>query len=148
MGSTGTASLPITNDLSTDSDNHYVVLSTTDSGNLSSVVVSNTKLYFNPSTGSLNVTNVNSLSDVTFKTNIKEIFNATEIVEKIKGVSFDWKDTGGKSYGVIAQEIQKIIPEVVNDSKIKTVNYNAIIPFLINAIKELSERIKNLENIK
>ena len=56
----------------------------------------------------------------------------------INPVSFDWIDTGFKGYGVIAQEIEKILPEVVHtnpDGK-KTVSYDQIIPFLLSAVKD------------
>ena len=80
------------------------------------------------------------------KNNVQEIKNALETISKITGVSFDWSENDKKSYGVIAQEIQKIIPELVEGEEVKTVNYSGIIPFLINSVKELDERVKKLEN--
>ena len=57
-----------------------------------------------------------------------------------------WSETGKKSYGVIAQEVEKVLPEIVEGQETKTVNYSGIIPFLINSIRELDERVKKLEN--
>jgi hypothetical protein len=69
-----------------------------------------------------------------------------DVVNQIDGVSFIWKSTGKKSYGVIAQEIEKILPELVetNDG-VKSVNYLGLIAFLINSVKELDQRVKDLE---
>jgi len=113
---------------------------------MSTVGVSSTKLYFNPSTGRLNATEFNSLSDEKFKTNIVTIPNALASVSKLNGVSFNWKDTGSKSFGVIAQEIEKVIPELVSqEGNTKSVNYLGLIAFLINSVTELNQRVVALE---
>jgi hypothetical protein len=62
-------------------------------------------------------------------------------VTKMNGVKYDWRDEYDKSsIGVIAQEVEKIIPEVVttNDKGLKTVSYGNLIAVLIEAIKELA----------
>lgn len=87
-----------------------------------------------------------AISDERVKDNVLPISNALEKLEQITGVSFDWKPESGHhghDYGVIAQEIEKILPEVVatRDSGYKAVKYEKIIPLLIEAIKELSKRI-------
>ena len=88
----------------------------------------------------------NSTSDEKFKTNIETISNSLEKVKEMRGVSFDWKETGKGTFGVIAQEIEKIVPELVSEiDGHKTVNYNGIIGFLINAIKELSDKVDQLQ---
>ena len=68
-----------------------------------------------------------------------------DIVKALEGVSFNWKESGSKSFGVIAQELEKIIPEAVetNSHGTKSVNYAMITAFLIEAIKELSQKIDN-----
>jgi len=93
-------------------------------------------------TGICTATDFNSTSDVKLKTNINTVENALDIVNKLRGVSFDWKETGNASYGVIAQELEQILPELVSNTDPKTVNYNGIIGVLIEAIKELSDKIK------
>ena len=62
------------------------------------------------------------------------------MLKLLQPVSFKWKDNGKKSYGLVAQEVQEILPELVetDSNGIKSVNYTALIPFLINAIVELS----------
>jgi hypothetical protein len=59
-------------------------------------------------------------------------------------VKFNWKRSGLDSYGVIAQDIEKVLPELVSDvDGIKNVNYDGIIAFLIEAIKELNKKLEN-----
>jgi len=90
---------------------------------------------------------INSLSDIKHKENIKPIENATETVSSLEGVEFDWKNGNGHSYGFIAQEVEKILPDLVtenNDSK--HVNYLGVIGILVEAIKEQDARIRALEN--
>jgi len=109
--------------------------------------VSSTKLTFNPSTGGLSATNFNSTSDIQLKENISYLSNSIDKLEKISPIRFTWKDNGNVSYGVIAQELENIIPELVKtNGNNKTVNYSGLIPFLINAIVEDHNYIKVLEN--
>ena len=113
--------------------------------------VSSTKMYFVPSTGTLSTVDYNSLSDRTLKENITPITSALDILEKINPVSFDWKDTGKHAYGVIAQEIEEVLPEIVQthpDTEIKSVSYMQLVPILLQAIKELKEEIKILKDSK
>ena len=81
-------------------------------------------------------------SDERLKSNIKTLDGSK--VLKMRGVSFD-KD-GKKGSGVIAQELEKIAPELVNnDSKYKSVAYGNITGYLIEAIKELKAEIEELK---
>ena len=74
-------------------------------------------------------------------------FKALNIIENINGVTFDWKETGLPSAGLLAQDVEKYLPELIAESENgKTLNYNGIIGVLVEAIKELSDRIKTLEN--
>ena len=68
------------------------------------------------------------------------------LFKSLRGVSFDWKESGKKSYGVIAQELEQILPELVSDTDPKTVNYNGIIGVLIEAVKELKNEVDELKN--
>ena len=90
----------------------------------------------------------NSTSDVNLKTNIHTVENALETVSSLRGVSFDWKENGKKSYGVIAQELQEVLPDLVKNAEVKSVNYNGIIGVLIEAVKELKKEIEELKNSK
>ena len=94
-------------------------------------------------------------SDIRLKENIQPIQNALEKVESISGNTYDWKagyeeihSHKGNDVGVIAQEIEEILPQIVTnrDNGYKAVQYEKIVPLLIEAIKELSAKIKELEN--
>jgi len=88
---------------------------------------------------------INSNSDVNLKTNIKTVENAVETINQLRGVSFDWKETGKSSYGVIAQELENVLPELVKTGENKSVNYSGIISVLIEAVKELSAEVEELK---
>ena len=138
-------SIALSDDTTTDVT-QYPAMTRSTTGPLANSYVSSTKLNFNPSTGTLNGTNFNSLSDIAYKENVVDIENSISILNKIRPVSFNWKDTGYKSYGVIAQEIEKVLPEVVNTTNgTKTVAYSQIIPFLVSAVQELSKEIEELK---
>jgi len=91
--------------------------------------------------------NVNALSDQNLKTNVYTITGALGIVNNLRGVSYDRIDTKDHTIGVIAQEIEKYLPEVVKSiGDFKTVSYGNIVGVLIEAIKELSTKVETLEN--
>jgi len=137
-GSGGGANLII--DL--ESSTRYVTFANNTTGVFSQANVS-TSLTFDPSTGTLSATIFNSTSDVRQKKNIESVDNALSVIRSIEGVKFDWVNTGERSYGVIAQEIERVLPELVKESDgIKSVNYSGIIAFLIQAVKELDEKIE------
>ena len=145
-GLTGAGST-VTDDTSTN-QTFYPIFTQTTSGTITASKVSTTKLNFNPSTGALTATDINSTSDQNLKTNIHTVNNALETISTLRGVSFDWKETGKSSYGVIAQELQEVLPELVNDGEVKSVNYNGIIGVLIEAIKELKKEVEDLKKTK
>lgn len=91
--------------------------------------------------------NITAFSDEKLKTNIETITNALEKVCKMRGVMYTRIDTDTRSSGVIAQEMQKVFPEVVHDTnEYLSVAYGNLVGVLIEAIKELENRIKKLEN--
>ena len=98
--------------------------------------------------GTITATDFNSTSDINLKENIKTVENSLNILTQLRGVSFDWKETGRSSYGVIAQELEEILPDLVKNSEVKSVNYNGLIGVLIEAVKELSEEVKELKRTK
>jgi hypothetical protein len=132
----------------TANSSFFFPMANTTSGTWSNGVVSDTKLFFVPSTGTLNATIFNSLSDAAEKTNVAEIADGLTKVLALKGVEFDWKDSGFKSAGVIAQDVEVVLPHIVatSDAGVKSVNYSAIIAYLISAIHELEEKVRKLEN--
>lgn len=105
-----------------------------------------TGLTYNPNSGTLAATDFNATSDITYKEQITPIDNALEIVEQLAGKVFNWKHTGKKSYGVIAQEVEQVLPDVVTTNENgKAVNYNTLIALLIESNKQLNKKIKLLE---
>lgn len=94
----------------------------------------------------------NTTSDATLKTDISTIENAIELVSSIRGVRFTWKERLTPSLGVIAQEVEAVIPELVTDGNPKQVNYNGLIGVLVESVKELNTQVNDLkaenENIR
>ncbi len=145
--STVTAGATLSNDTTTNANTFYPAMSyNTTSGTWTTAYVSNTKFYYNPSTGTVNATSFNSLSDKTLKENIKPL---TIGVDGIDPVEFTWKDSGGKSFGVIAQQVEQVFPHMVetNEAGIKSVSYTQMIPLLINTVKELQHEIAALKQL-
>jgi len=90
-------------------------------------------------------------SDKRLKDNLKPIENSLDKVSKLSGYEFDWNDKQetfkGHDVGVIAQEVEEVLPEVVQtrDTGYKAVKYEKIVPLLIEAIKELKEEVEELK---
>jgi len=86
-------------------------------------------------------------SDKSLKTNITQLNNALEKVKQLEGVSFNWKETGRKDMGLIAQDVEKVIPEIVHTSEegLKSVEYGNLVAILIEAVKEQQEEIDSLQ---
>lgn len=143
-GLTGAGST-VFNDTTTNQE-FFPLFTSTTTGTITSSGISTSKLTYNPSSGTVTAIDFNSTSDKNLKTNIKTVDNALEIIDSLRGVSFDWKETGKESYGVIAQEIEEILPELVKDGEIKSVNYNGLIGILIEAVKQLSVEIEEIKN--
>lgn len=103
----------------------------------------------NFSAGVVTVTDINSTSDRQLKDNITPINDPMQILNQLEGVGFTWKDTNEKSYGIIAQELEKVLPELVHESEdgYKIVSYIPLIAFLIQAIKMQQIQIDELKNI-
>ena len=104
-------------------------------------------------TGSFTATgDVTAYSDARLKTNVTTIENALSKVQSMRGVMFDKVDSLSgetrQSTGVIAQETEKVLPEVVhnNDTGYKSVAYGNIVGVLIEAIKEQQEQINDLKS--
>lgn len=98
-------------------------------------------------TGDADAANFNSTSDLALKKDLVQISDALEKVKTINGYTFTYKNTEQRSAGVIAQEIEKVLPEAVRgEPGSKTVAYGNLIALLIEAIKEQQQRIERLEN--
>jgi len=96
----------------------------------------------------LTAVDLNATSDINLKKDIEVITDATGLIKQLNGVRFTWKENDRKSLGVIAQEVEELLPELISertDTGTKSVNYNGLVGVLIEAVKELSARVDELE---
>ena len=106
-----------------------------------------------------NITAYGSVSDERLKENIEVIDNAVDKVKQLKGVTFNYKKDGKEGTGLIAQDLEKVLPEAVYTAKTLgdhlkdekeeehlAINYGNTVGLLVEAIKELSAKIEKLEN--
>lgn len=97
------------------------------------------------------VANVSGFSDARLKTNVQTITGALNLIEQMRGVRYERISTGRTEIGVVAQEMQTVLPEVVIEpvegaaDAYLAVAYGNIVGVLIEAVKELSARVKELE---
>ena len=136
-----------------------------DSGGLAEVGCSGTSNTFYPngvlkmsldSSGNLvasgNVTAYGSPSDIKLKENIEVIDNALDKVKQLKGITYDLKSDGNRLTGLIAQDLEKVLPEAVytakdlEDEEHLAIRYGNTVGLLVEAIKELEARVKELED--
>jgi hypothetical protein len=103
-------------------------------------------------TASGNLIAFGSPSDKRLKENIKPIDSALDKVIKLQGVTFDWKKSDSildikQDIGFIAQDVQKVIPELVreNEDGMLSMRHQGIAPILLEAIKELKAEIEELK---
>lgn len=98
--------------------------------------------------GTINATDFNSTSDIRYKKDLSVIDDALNKVLSINGYTFTLKETNQRSAGVIAQEVEKVLPEVVHgDETKKTVSYGNMVGLLIEAIKEQQRQIEKLKKL-
>lgn len=91
--------------------------------------------------------NVTAFSDERLKMNVKPISAALHRIKQLRGVQYDRTDTGRFEIGVIAQEVENVFPEVVltHEDGMKSVAYGNLVGALIEAVRELEERVRELE---
>jgi hypothetical protein len=91
--------------------------------------------------------NITAFSDRSLKRDIQTIEHALDLVGKMRGVTFEMINTGQLGIGVVAQEMQEIVPQVVQDNNgILSVAYGNLVGVLIEAVKELKARIEVMES--
>lgn len=100
---------------------------------------------------------VKTSSDIRLKDNVRPVEHALEDLKRLTGVKFNWLGTNKEDIGVIAQEVQRVYPELVESTGFGnkehlSVNYNGLVAVLLESIKELSNKVdyleKKLENIQ
>ena len=97
--------------------------------------------------GVVTATDFNSLSDLKLKENVEIINSPIDTVMKIDGVNFSWKNSGKLSMGVIAQQLEETLPQLVSGDDIKTVNYNGLVGLLIEVVKDQQKQIGDLRKM-
>jgi hypothetical protein len=154
QGAPGTAG-SITDD-TVSGTTHYPLLSTATSGVLSGVTVSSTKFSFLPSTGIVTATDFASTSDARLKDVHGVIESPIDKIDSLRGVEYTWneiaKNLGVSSdtsvqVGVLSNEVEGLYKSLVHNHEdgYQRVNYDKLVPILIEAIKELNVRLKVLE---
>jgi len=100
-----------------------------------------------------NITAFGDTSDIRLKENVEVIPDAINKVKQLKGITFNYKKDGKKSTGLIAQDLEKVLPEAVyetsdvdDEDKHLAVRYGNTVGLLVEAIKELEARVKELES--
>ena len=96
--------------------------------------------------------NVGAYSDMALKEDIYQIENALEKVNQLRGVHFTRKSNSSKEIGVVANEVEKVVPELVDEHEdkelgtVKTMKYANTVGLLIEAVKDLSKQVEELKN--
>lgn len=103
---------------------------------------------FNTSLGQVRANAFVSYSSRRYKKDIQKLENPLKVVQSLQGVSYVWKDSGNKDYGFIAEDVGKVLPGIVqwdeNGKDATSMDYNKIISFLVEAIKEQQSEIEKL----
>tara|TARA_Y100000385_G_scaffold289573_1_gene359471 strand:- start:287 stop:937 length:651 start_codon:yes stop_codon:yes gene_type:complete len=86
------------------------------------------------------------LSDSNLKYDIYKIENSLENIEKLRPVSFTWKHNDEYEIGFIANELEEIFPGLIKEREYKMIKENKLIPYLVDSIKTLKNRITKIKN--
>lgn len=108
--------------------------------------------------GRIKTTGINETSDIRLKKNVEDIDGAMEEVMSMRPVTYEWRQKDhpdveyddGTQYGLIAQELEKVMPELVetDEEGWKSIEYSHLVPILIEAIQEQQEEIDELEELR
>jgi hypothetical protein len=99
--------------------------------------------------GSVKAYSYETYSSIRFKSNVQTIENPIDKAMQMRGVSFEWKDSGRKDIGLIAEEVAKVIPEVVTfeegEKYADSMNYQKLVSLLFECVKEQQREIENIK---
>ncbi|AZA76200.1 hypothetical protein EG347_00975 [Chryseobacterium sp. G0186] len=104
--------------------------------------------------GTVKASAIDYNSDERLKQNIITIQSSNEIINRLRPVSYFWNETGKKKggntqlqYGLVAQEVEKVLPNIVSTDNdgYKSVNYNELIPLLLQSVQEQGKKIEELQ---
>ena len=97
--------------------------------------------------GTVTCTSLTETSDIALKTNIEPITNVLDKINQITGYKYDFTKSNSSSMGVIAQDVEKVFPELVHGEEgSKSLQYSGLIGALIESVKELSAKVAALES--
>lgn len=123
---------------------------------LKGLIIGNTSKHFSVQKevyvqGNITAFDLSIPSDIRLKKDVKDITNGLEIINKLRPVSFKWKKNNNESIGFIAQEIEEVLPEFVRDTRlngetIKTIKQDKLIPYIVDSIKNISNRLKKYDS--
>ena len=134
---------------SSSASTFYPVFASSTSGSLTTANVVSSGFTFQPSTGTLTVTNLTESSSIALKENVTPITNGLDAILKLAGVTYDRKDGSSKNEaGLIAEDVVKILPNLVTfneDGKPNSINYTKLSAYLIEAVKSLKNEIDNFK---
>jgi len=156
-----------------DTSTYYPLMTTNTSGDIGEVSVSSSKLSFQPSSGTLSVdsvdidggsidgttigansaaagtfTSITETSSIAYKEDVESIDNAIDIINRLEGVTYYRKSNSQKrEAGLIAEEVDKILPEIVQykDNKPDGINYTKLTAYLIESVKTLKKELDLLK---
>ena len=134
-----------------DSATHFVTFTNaTSDTTITGLRRSSTGMTFQPSTGTLTVTNFVESSSITLKENIVPIENALDSILKLSGVTYNRKDTKVSEAGLIAEWVDEVLPDLVTkdtSGNTEGVKYTKLTAYLIEAIKTLKKEIDEIKGV-
>jgi hypothetical protein len=133
-----------------DATTHFVTFTATSTNSpISELRRSSTGMTFQPSTGTLTVTNFVESSSIALKENVQPITNALDLILQLDGVTYDRKDGSSSGEpGLIAEWVERILPELVTkdaNGRAIGVKYTKLTAYLIESIKSLKAEIEQLK---
>lgn len=120
-----------------------------DVGTINGVAFKNGNIY---TPASVEANNFTAHSDKRLKKNVKDIENPLELVDKLRGVTFNWNaddNCSSPEYGFIAQEVRQNFPSLVSQgstSGILSVDYMKVVSILCSAVQDLSKQVESLKS--
>ena len=95
--------------------------------------------------GIITATSITLSSDATLKENVSLISNASDVVLALQPVSYEFKASPGVRFGLIAQDVLQLLPDVVHSGDTLSVDYTSVFIMLLKSHQELSQRVAQLE---
>jgi hypothetical protein len=128
----------------TTDDSYYITFVASSAGTQTGL--SNSNVRVNPSTGTISASNFDSTSDARFKSELNVIGNALDKLTQLTGYTFTMIESGQRSSGLIAQDVEVVLPEAIGGTEDKkTIAYGAMTGLIVEALKELNAKVVELQ---